>query len=199
MVPSPPPPSSPRSDRMTRLMNRFSAGEEEVSSELMELIFSELHDLAEAQMSRERSDHTLQPTALVGEAYMRLFGYKEASWESRRHFYGMAAKVMRSLLVDHARMKNSAKRGGEWARVSLDPEAVVTELDGSTPAMIDLDNALNALAAVDEELSRAVELRYFGGLTVKETAAALGQPVRTTERRLRAANAWLRNALDSGA
>ncbi|HED65650.1 MAG TPA: RNA polymerase subunit sigma-70 [Planctomycetes bacterium] len=189
---------STRADQTTRLMNRFSAGEEGVSEELMELIFSELHELASAQMRGERPDHTLQPTALVGEAYMRLVAYRDASWESRKHFYGMAAKVMRSLLVDHAREKRAAKRGGGRARVPLEEGALGRELDGFEIDMIDLDNALAELAAVDENLARAVELRYFGGLSVNETAAAMEQSVRTTERRLRAANAWLRDALGGG-
>lgn len=186
-----------RADQATRLMNRLSAGDAGVSEELLELVYAELHDLAAAHMARERPDHTLQPTALVGEAYLRLVGARDVSWESRRQFYAMASKVMRSLLVDHARERRAQKRGGDRARIPLgtDVTAPGTDPRDATIDLLDLNDALERLALVDPTLAQAVELRWFGGLGVNETAAALGLPVRTAERRLRAASAWLRDRL----
>jgi RNA polymerase sigma factor (TIGR02999 family) len=170
----------------------MSAGDASVAPELMELIYGELHKLAEACMAREPENHTLQPTALLHEAYVHLFGKQEASWASRGHFYSMASKVMRSLLVDHARHKKREKRGGDWRRVTLAMEtpsedAVETEVD-----ILDVHEALDRLALVDANLVEVVELRFFGGMSVKEISGAIELPVRSVERRLSIANTWLR-------
>ena len=186
-----------RSDQATQLLNRLSAGDRSVSNELMELIYGELHALARAFMKRERDGHTLQPTALVHEAYLKLVGQEGASWKSRRHFYSLAAKVMRSLLVDHARERGAKKRGGDRARLTLDDVEVADAVHGDEQIdWLDLNDGLTALAELDAGLAEVVELRYFGGLTVRETASALELSVRTVERRLQVGGAWLRERLD---
>lgn len=183
--------------RATELLNRMSSGDSSVSPELMDLIYTELHGLARAFMSRERDDHTLQPTALVHEAFLRLVDQSGASWKSRGHFYALASRVMRSLLVDHAREKGAKKRGGDRVRIPLEERTLDPASERETEIdMLDLHAALEYLAEVDGELVQVVELRFFGGLSVKETAAALELPVRTVERRLQVANAWLREQLD---
>ena len=184
------------STRTTQLLNRLSAGDSSVSAELVERIHTELHGLARAHMARESPSHTLQPTALVNEAWMRLVRAEDASWKSRNHFYSMASKVMRSLLVDHARERRAKKRGGDRVRVPLDagtptPDAAAPDVD-----LIDLHEALEALGDVDPDLVDAVELRFFGGLTVPEMATALDTSTRTVERRLKLANAWLRRRIE---
>jgi len=183
-------------ERATQLLNRLGSGEQGVAEELMQIVYGELHELARGHMAREAQHHTLQPTALVNEAWMRLVRQpEEASWESRKQFYSMASKVMRSLLVDHARAKKAGKRGGDRVRVALDGEA---PLEGTRDDvdLLDLDEALVRLAQSDEELARAVELRFFGGLSMQQAADALDLPLRTAERRLRVATAWLREHLD---
>lgn len=169
---------------------------------LLDEVYEQLHRLARAQMAKERADHTLQPTALVNEAYMRLFGDQDVSWESRRQFYGTACKVMRSLLVDHARGRNAKKRGGQRMKVSLehaDSLPLHTEQGDFSRQIdiLDLHASLERLAHIDQGMADAVELRYFGGLSIKETAASLGVPLRTTERRLQTAGMWLRDDLAS--
>ena len=169
---------------------------------LLDEVYEQLHQLARAQMAKERADHTLQPTALVNEAYMRLFGDEAISWESRRQFYGTACKVMRSLLVDHARSRNAKKRGGQRMKVSLaDAEDAPMHAEqgdfNQVIDILDLHASLERLAHIDQGMADAVELRYFGGLSIKETAASLGVPLRTTERRLRTAGMWLRDDLAS--
>jgi len=148
-----------------------------------------LRSLAANYLQRERVDHTLQPTALVHEAYLRLVDQTRVNWQNRAHFFGVAAQMMRRILVDHARAQLANKRGGEFEKISWD-ETVVGELEANA-GLIELDEALQELAAVDEFKGRIVELRYFGGLTVEETAEALGVTPITIKRHWRLAKAFL--------
>ncbi len=187
----------PLPHRATLLLNRVSTGDLGVSEELMGLIYHELHALARAHMNHERADHTLQATALVNEAYLKLIQPSDSSWSNRRQFYAMASRVMRSMLVDHARQKKSEKRGGGCLRVTLagNLEAATHK---STPefAILELHDALERLGKINPELVDMVELRYFGGLSIREISEALEQPPRTVDRRLQVAHAWLREHLD---
>lgn len=190
-------------EHTTRLLNRLSKGDSSVSNELMERIYSELRSLAEAHMAREAADHTLQPTALVHEVFLRLVEPGKtsgASWQSQGHFYSMASKVMRSLLVDHARRKKTEKRGGDRIRVPLEERTPSEEESGADGLpgydVLDVNEAMEHLAEVDARLVEVVELRYFGGLTVPRIAETLETSTRTVERRLRTASAWLRRELD---
>ena len=186
-------------DAITRLLNRSLAGDEEASSTLWDHVHSELGSLARGHMAREGSEHTLQATALVHEAWMRLVGAKDAGWKSRGHFYAMASKIMRQILVDHARGKKAEKRGGGLGRVPLEGAAgdePGTSLDPID--LLDLHDALDALAEVDAERAQLLELRYFGGLQIAEIAEASGLPVRTVERRLAAATGWVRQRVARG-
>lgn len=180
----------PDPNAITRLLNLSREGDRGASSALWEEIHAELHALADGHMGRERDDHTLQPTALAHEAWMRLVGATDASWQSRGHFYAMASKVMRSILVDHARRKKTEKRGGSRVRVALEERAPPDERDPVD--LVDLDQALEELAGVDPDRARILEMRYFGGLSIAEISGATGTPVRTVERRLAAATGWVR-------
>jgi RNA polymerase sigma factor (TIGR02999 family) len=162
----------------------------------MPLVYDELRRLARDHLRRERPDHTLQPTALVNEVYMRLVDQRRVSWQTRAQFFGLAAQLMRHVLVDHARTRAAAKRGGLVHKLSLDeacmaPEEVAAEL-------VALDEALVRLAAVDERKSRVVEMRFFGGLSVEETAEALGVSDKTVMRDWRVAKMWLHRELSGG-
>jgi len=192
----------PAPQHTTRLLNRLSEGDSSVSDELLERIYAELRALAASHMGHQTPGHTLQPTALVHEAFLRLVHAPAASYASQGHFYAMASKVMRTVLVDHAREKNAGKRGGGHQRVPL--EVHTPELDSALAAspertegydLIDVNETLEALAEVDPELVEVVELRHFGGLTAAKMAEILGVSDRTVERRLRAATAWLRKRL----
>jgi len=181
------------SDTVTRLIERYRAGEGDALEELVRLVYDELRRLAAWQMRGERSDHTLQPTALVHEAYMRLAGADDPQWENRAHFLAAASRVMRHVLVDHARARNADKRAGEKTVVALD-EA----LDVAAESHVDvvaLHGALERLSAVDPDLARIVEMRYFGGLTVPEIAEVTGVSRATVEREWVTARAWLRQRL----
>jgi len=159
----------------------------------MPLVYRELRRIAELHLRRERPGHTLQPTALIHEAYLKLAKQGMPDWQNRAHFFGIASKIMRQVLVDWARKNYASKRGGEATKVSLDEAFVVSRERGSE--LLALDDALNALAKFDERGSRAVEMKYFGGLALEEIAEALGVSVPTVGRDLRAAEAWLRRAL----
>lgn len=181
------------SSDVTRLLERWSAGETGALEDLLPLVYSELRRLALALMRRQPAGHTLQPTALVNEVYLRLADRQELSFENRSAFLGLAAKVMRRVLVDHARARTADKRGGDAVRVTI-----VEGLLGSTerPAdVVELDGALEALAKADPRKSRIVELKYFGGLKGDEIAAALGIGTATVTRELRLAEAWLHREL----
>lgn len=159
--------------------------------ELLPLIYDELRALAGKYLRRERSGHTLQPTALVHEAYIKLIDQREVRWQNRAHFFGVAANVMRRILVDYARRTKADKRGGKDAdRVPIDEEILVVSKDKSIE-LLALDEALEELAKIDAQKSKIVELRYFGGLSVEETAEVLGVAPITVKRQWRMAKAWL--------
>jgi RNA polymerase sigma factor (TIGR02999 family) len=174
---------------VTDLLLAWSAGDESSLTQLVPLVHQELRRLARRQMSRERAEHTLQTTALVNEAYLRLVDLSRVRWHDRAHFFAMSARLMRRILVDYARARAYQKRGGSLERVTLDDTLdLATARRGD---LVALDDALSALAAVDARKSQVVELRFFGGLTVEETAAALDVSRETVLRDWRAARAWL--------
>jgi RNA polymerase sigma factor (TIGR02999 family) len=175
--------------QVTRLLADAGRGRREAWDQLAPLIFDELRKVAAAEMSRERAGHTLQPTALVNEAYLKLVNLREAEFNSRTHFFGAAATVMRRILVDHARAKRAAKRGGGAERIDLD-DALLSFEERSTD-VLGLDAALSKLAEMDAEHARIVELRFFGGLSVEETAIVLNTSASSVERGWRIARAWL--------
>jgi RNA polymerase sigma factor (TIGR02999 family) len=180
--------------RTELLLVRLRAGDAEAGEDLFAHLYRELHALAERGMRRERSDHTLQPTALVHEAWMRIArGADTPVWEGRAHFLAVAAKAMRRVLVDHARRHKAEKRGADPARVELD--AVLAELEPRALDVLALDEALERLSARDAELGRIVELRFFGGLTTAETGAVLGLTVRQIEGAWVTARGWLHREL----
>ena len=185
--------STPPTPDITRLLVDWSEGRREALDQLMPAIHQELHKIAGSYLRRERADHTLQPTALIHEAYLRLVGPNVPSFRSRTHFYGIAAHVMRQILVEHARARGAAKRGGGGRKVSLDDVTLFSE--ERTADLVALDEALTTLAAFDERKSKVIELRFFGGLSLDETAAALGVSVATISRELRLAQAWLQREL----
>jgi len=174
---------------VTELLQAWGGGDLNARDRLLPLVYRELRRRAAAYLRRERRDHSLQPTDLVHEAYLRLVDQRRAAWRNRGQFFGVASQMMRRILVDRARAHRMAKRSGRWARITLD-EAVVptrpTDVD-----VLDLDAALSRLAAFDERKSRIAELRFFGGLSLEETGEALGVSVATVERDWQAARAWL--------
>ena len=164
---------------------------------LMPLVYDELRGLAQSYLNRERPEHTLQATALVNEAYLRLAGQKRVEWQGRQHFFALGAKVMRRILVDHAREKQSLKRGGDHLKVSLDPSAGRREhLDFGIEELLSLNDTLERLALFDERGAKVVELRYFAGLTVEEVSQVLGVSRRTVEGDWTHARSWLRIEMD---
>ena len=187
--------NEPSPSEVTRILQELSGREmadPEARERLMEAVYPELHRIAAAQMRKERPDHTLQPTALVHEAYLKLVDQTRADWRDRAHFLGIAARAMRQILVDHARRHNAQKRGGDLQRVTLDES-----LDGAAPKLevIALHEALERFAEMDERAAQVVELRIFGGLTVEETAEVLGVSKRTVDADWSMARLWLARAL----
>lgn len=175
--------------QITELLVSWRNGDRAALDQLMPLVYDELHRLAHRYMKRERPGQTMQTTALVNEAYLRLVDSKEVEWRNRAHFFAIAARIMRHLLVDRARARHDAKRGGARRQVTLDETAVISsERDLE---LLGLDEALNKLAAVDERKSRLVELRYFGGLSVEEAAEVLGVSGITVKREWLKTKAWL--------
>ena len=174
---------------VTQLLMELRAGEAGAEGRLVEAVYWELRRMAVAYMRRERHDHTLQPTALVHEAYMRLIDQRGKDWQNRAHFFGVAAHVMRRILVDHARSRRTTKRGGAARKVELD-EAAGLSIERSEE-LLAIDEALSRLARVDERQARIVELRFFGGLSEEETADVLGISSRTVKRDWNVAKAWL--------
>jgi RNA polymerase sigma factor (TIGR02999 family) len=190
------------SSDVTRLLLRWSEGDADALERLVPLIYDELKRIASHQLRRERPEHTLAPTALVHELYLRLVDQRGATWQNRAHFFGLAAQLMRRILVDHARARQADKRGGSMTRVSLDhvaegsaPEPYEVALDPAAADVLAIDEALERLAAIDQEQGRIVELRFFGGLTVEETAHVLNRSPRTIKREWRLARAWLHREL----
>jgi RNA polymerase sigma-70 factor, ECF subfamily len=180
-------------DEVTGLLDAWAEGDRAALDRLLPLVQDELHRLAHRYLQRERPGHTLQTTALVHEAYLRLVDQRRVRWQSRAHFYAIAAQMMRRILIDHARRIAYAKRGGGARTVSLDEACVLG--DERAEELVALDEALQTLARVDERKSRVVELRYFGGLSVEETAAVLGVHPDTVTRDWRRAKAFLRREL----
>lgn len=173
---------------VTQLLDQLGRGDPEAMAEVMPLLYHELHKLARHHLGRERPDHTLQPTALVHEAYLRLAGQARVHWQNRGHFFGIASQLMRRILVDYARSRHAEKRGGLARKVSLD-DVVVS--DERAIELIALDEALSSLAVIDPQQSRIVELRFFGGLTIEQTAQSIGVSPATVKRDLNVAKAWL--------
>jgi RNA polymerase sigma-70 factor, ECF subfamily len=181
--------TTPSPKDVTELLVDWSKGDQEALNKLIPLVYDELHRLASRYLRRERPDHTLQTTALVHEAYLRLVNEKNGNWQNRVQFFAVASQLMRHILVDYARGHNAAKRGGDYVKISFDEAMIVSE--GKSGDLMALDEALNSLAAIDPEQSRVVELRVFGGLTVEEAAEALGVSPRTVKREWSMAKAWL--------
>jgi RNA polymerase sigma factor (TIGR02999 family) len=183
----------PGGEDVTILLAELTKGNEEAASRLIPLVYAELRRLAASYMRRERSDHTLQPTALVHEAYLKLIQQRSIDWQSRAHFFGIAAQVMRRILVDHARGHLREKRGGGERPVPMD-EALVFAPEQSVE-LLKLDQALERLTKLDPRQGKIVELRFFGGLTVEQTADLLGISPKTVKRDWSMAKAWLHGEL----
>lgn len=181
--------STPKQHEITQLLAEWSGGNQSALDELYPLVYDELHRLARRYMSRERKGHTLQTTALINEAYVRLVDQKNVQWANRSHFFAISAQIMRRILIDHARRHAYAKRGGGAQQVSLDEAAVVTSGIGSE--LIRLDEALQALSKLDQRRCHVVELRYFGGLNNEEIAGVLNVSENTVTRDWNMARAWL--------
>jgi RNA polymerase sigma factor (TIGR02999 family) len=182
-------PSSP----VTQLLVRWRDGDREALEALMPLVYNELRRLAHHYLRQERSDHTLQSTALVHEAYLRLAGQNPPHWQNRAHFFGIAAHIMRQILVEYARGRSAAKRGGSACRLTLD-EAVALPRQMDVD-VVELDKALTGLAELDAQQSRIVELRFFAGLTIEDTSEVLGISPATVKRDWVTARAWLYRAM----
>ena len=185
MIPSP--------SHVTQLLHDWSDGDREALDKLIPIVYEELRRQAVRYLQRERPGHTLQTTALIHEAYLRLIDQKDVRWQNRAHFFGIAAQLMRRILVDHARSRQAAKRGGSDIKLPLEEGMIVAE--GKDVNLVALDEALERLAAIDPQQSRVVELRFFSGLSVEETAAVLGVSTRTVKRDWNVAKAWLRREI----
>ncbi|HMN40916.1 MAG TPA: sigma-70 family RNA polymerase sigma factor [Phycisphaerales bacterium] len=199
-----PDPAKTPSGHMTVLLARAGAGDAKATDELLPLVYDELRVLAAQHLGGERPNHTLQPTALVHEAYLRLLGPdgEQTPWQNRAHFFGAAARAIRRILVDHARARDSLKRGGGAPKVSLDEVSIAVADDATGRAgeaagvdLLALDKALARLAAMDPHKATVVELRFFGGLTVEETARSLGVSESTIAREWQFARVWLHREL----
>lgn len=174
---------------VTRLLQAWSDGDAEARDRLVPVVYAELRRRAAAHLRRERSGHTLQPTALVHEVYLRLVNQERASWQNRAQFFAVASEMMRRVLIDRARARKMAKRSGRWARVTLTENAA--DASPRDVDLLDLDAALHELAGLDPRKARVAELRFFGGLSLEDIGVALDTSVATTMRDWRAARAWL--------
>jgi len=188
--------STPSPGDVTRLLQAWGRGEEAALDRLVPLVYRDLHLRARRCMAGERVEHSLQTTALIHEAYLRLVGPSPAAWESRGHFFAVAARVMRRILVDHARARRAQKRGGDGRAVTLDEGLVVA--GGPDRDLVSLDDALQALATFDERKARVVEMRFFGGLSVEETAEVLKVSPQTVLRDWKLAKVWLLREMKRG-
>ena len=181
----------------TQLLLEWSRGSRAALDELTPHVYRELHALARVHLNRDRRNQTLQPTALINEVYLRLIDQSQpVQWEDRSHFFGIAARLMRNILVDYTRARRAAKRVGEAVAVTL-KETMAFAPSHNAPDILDVDDALSRLAQVDERKAKVIELRYFGGMSREEVAAATGLTVATVKRDLRLAEAWLRRDLQS--
>jgi len=182
-------------ESVTQLLVDWSQGDQKALDKLMPIVYAELRRLAGNYLRRERPGHTLQPTALVNEAYLKLIDQKNAQWQNRAQFYGVAAQLMRRILVDHARQHQAAKRGGaDQQRLSITSARQLSAKPDTD--LLALHEALEELAVIDPEQSRIVELKFFGGLSIEETAEVLGVGHATVEREWKMARAWLRRQLE---
>ena len=180
-------------ENITHLLNEWNEGDEQALDRLIPLVYDELRQQAARYLRRERNGHTLNTTALVNEAYLRLVQAKEVRWQGRAHFFAIAANLMRRILVDHARRRDAEKRGGSNIRLTLDETIALAK--ESDVDLLAIDEALDKLATIDEMQARIVELRFFSGLSVEETAAALGVSPKTVKRDWSVARAWLRREI----
>jgi len=187
--------AAPSPKEVTRLLVDWGNGDQAALDELIPLVYDELRRLAGRYMRRESEGHTLQTSALVNEAYLRLVDQKNVKWQNRAHFFGVAAQLMRRILVDHARSRSRAKRGGGVQMVPLAEQAVISK---ELADVIALDDALKNLAEMDPRKSQIVEMKFFGGLTTEEVAEVLNVTSRTVEREWRKAKAWLNRAISKG-
>jgi RNA polymerase sigma factor (TIGR02999 family) len=183
----------PQPQQITELLKSWSQGNQAAIDKLVPLVYDELHRLAQRYMSDERPGHALQTTALVNEAYLRLVDSSNLSWDGRSHFFGVCAQVMRRILVDWARSRQSLKRGGDVRALDLDEALAVAKERGTD--LVAIDDALKALTAVDPRKGQVVEMRFFGGLSVKETAEVLKVSPETVQRDWKLAKSWLRREL----
>ena len=196
-------PAMSENQEVTLLLSALTRGEDGAATKLIPVVYDELRRLAGSYMRRERVDHTLQATALVHEAYLKLVEQRSVNWQSRAHFFGVAAQLMRRILIDHARGHSRQKRGGEQKKVSLDEAFVFSERQADE--LLAVDDSLNRLAEIDPRQARVVELRFFGGLSVEETGEVLGVSPKTIKRDWSVAKAWLyadlkeRHGIDAGA
>src|SRR4026209_2527395 len=184
-------------DNITELLAGYARGDKEALDKLMPVVYDELRRQAARYLRRERAGHTLQTTALIHEAYVRLVDQRNVQWQNRAHFFGIAAQMMRRILVDHARTKKRAKRGGSDIKVSLDDATVTVKAQDLD--VVAVDEALTRLAKIDEQQSRVVELRFFSGLTVEENAGVMGISPATVKRDWSMAKAWLHRELSGEA
>jgi len=188
--------AAPSPEEVTQLLLAWREGDEAALEKLLPLVYDELHRLAARYMRRESPGHTLQTSALVNEAFIRLIDQQQVHWQNRAHFFGIPAQLIRRILPDQARGQARGKRGGSVHRVSFDEGAIVSEQRAAE--LIALDDALNALATFDSRKSRIVELRFFGGLSNEEVTEVMGMSLRTVEREWRKAKAWLHHAISEG-
>lgn len=186
---------TPTPQQVTQLLNDWSNGDQAARDELMTLVYDELHRLAHQYMKRESPGHTLQTSALVNEAFVKLVDQRNVRWQNRAHFFGIGAQLMRRILVDHARSRQSAKRGGSNRPASFDEALIVS--DERSAEVVDLHEALERLAEFDSRKSQIVELRFFGGLSIEETAEVLATSPGTVMRDWTLAKAWLRREISS--
>ena len=180
--------------KITRMLADYRKGDKNALEELLPAVYDHLHRLAQNYMRREKSSHTLQPTALVNEAFVRIVAGAEVDWKDRAHFFAIAASVMRRILVDHAKAKRAAKRGGGGVHVAFDE--AIHHVDAESTDVLELDGALEQLAAVEPRWAKVVEMRYFAGLEIEAIAEALGVSPATVKRDWTAAKLWLFKALD---
>jgi RNA polymerase sigma-70 factor, ECF subfamily len=185
--------TTPSQKQITQMLVDWGNGDQAALEKLTPLVYGELHRLARRYMGRERPGHTLQTSALVNEAYIRLIDWKNIHWQNRAHFFGVSAQIMRRILVDFARSRDYAKRGGGTRQISLDEAAIVP--GGRAADLVALDEAMNALAQLNERQSRVVELRFFGGLELEEIAEVMNVSVGTVRRDWSLARAWLHREL----
>lgn len=183
------------SRQITEILGAIGEGDVRAKDDLIPLVYTELRRMARAKMAREQPGQTLQPTALVHEAFLRLLGAESPRWENRAHFFGAAAEAMRRILIERARSKGRLKRGGELRRVDLDSS--VAQIEPTSLEVLAVDEALSRLESIDTRMAEVVKLRYFAGLTLEETANALGLSLSTVNRLWTAARAWLQSELRS--